>query len=113
MYAGDDTLLYPLLQKGGAGCITAAANVNCAVAAQVYAGWNQPAGEAAHARLSATRKAIITMPPIPALKALVARNTGDPRWHNVRPPHLKLTEVQQRSLFAAFDACGVELPKAA
>ena len=30
VYAGDDTLLKPLLEKGSAGCITAASNVNCA-----------------------------------------------------------------------------------
>ena len=106
-------LLYPLLQKGGAGCITAAANVNCAIAAQVYAGWNTPAGEEMHAILSATRKAVISVPLIPGLKALVARNTGDARWLNIRPPHLKLTEAQQQSLFGAFDACGVELARAA
>ncbi|HEY3846549.1 MAG TPA: dihydrodipicolinate synthase family protein [Acetobacteraceae bacterium] len=113
VYAGDDTLLYPLLQKGGAGCITAASNVNCAIAAQVYAGWNTPAGEALHATLSATRKAVVSVPLIPGLKALVARNTADARWLNIRPPHLKLTETQQHALFAAFDACGVELAKAA
>src|ERR1700761_2472486 len=57
VYAGDDTLLRPLLAKGAAGCITAASNVNCATGALVYAGWNTPAGAAAHEVLSATRKA--------------------------------------------------------
>ena len=33
VYAGDDTLLKPLLEKGAAGCITAASNVNCSVGA--------------------------------------------------------------------------------
>ncbi len=113
VYAGDDSLLYLLLQEGGAGCITAAANVNCAIAAQVYSGWNTPAGEKMHAILSATRKAVVSVPLIPGLKALVARNTGDARWLNIRPPHLKLTEAQQQSLFGAFDACGVELARAA
>lgn len=113
VYAGDDSLLYPLLQKGGAGCITAAANVNSVIAAQVYAGWNTPAAEALHATLSATRKAVTSVPLIPGLKSLVARNTGDSRWLNIRPPHLKLTEAQQAALFAAFDACGVQLAKAA
>ncbi len=37
VYAGDDTLLRPLLLLGSAGCITAAANVNSPIAAQVYA----------------------------------------------------------------------------
>ena len=42
VYAGDDTLLLPLLRIGGAGCITAAANVNSPIAAQVYANWKTP-----------------------------------------------------------------------
>ena len=113
VYAGDDTLLKPLLEQGSAGCITAASNVNCAIGAQVYAGWATPAGAAAHEVLAATRKAVISVPLIPGLKALVARNTGDARWNNIRPPHLPLTGAQQASLFCAFDACGLTLPEAA
>jgi 4-hydroxy-tetrahydrodipicolinate synthase len=113
VYAGDDTLLKPLLEKGSAGCITAASNVNCAIGAQVYAGWNTPAGATAHGVLAATRKAVISVPLISGLKALVARNTADPRWETIRPPHLKLTAAQKAALFAAFDGCGVTLPKAA
>src|SRR3984885_3558152 len=103
VYAGDDTLLKPLLEKGGAGCITAASNVNCAVGAQVYAGWDTASGAAAQEILSATRKAVISVPLISGLKALVARNTGDALWHNIRPPHMRLTEAQQATLFSAFD----------
>lgn len=113
VYAGDDTLLKPLLEKGSAGCITAASNVNCAIGAQVYAGHDTAAGAAAHEILAATRKAVISVPLISGLKALVARNTGDPRWHNIRPPHLPLTAAQRAALFAAFDACGLTLAKAA
>jgi 4-hydroxy-tetrahydrodipicolinate synthase len=114
VYAGDDTLLRPLLQLGSAGCITAAANVNSPIAAQVYANWNNDVGAQMHETLSATRKAIVAAPqPIPALKALMARHTGDTAWHNMRPPHLKLSDEQQNKLFAAFDACGVRLAKAA
>ena len=63
--------------------------------------------------MSATRKAVISVPLISGLKALVARNTGDARWHNIRPPHLRLSEAQQAALFNAFDASGMRLPKAA
>ena len=63
--------------------------------------------------LAATRKAVISVPLISGLKALVARNTGDARWNTIRPPHLPLTEAQRASLFATFDACGLTLPKAA
>ena len=113
VYAGDDTLLKPLLEMGSAGCITAASNVNCSVGAQVYAGWNTPAGAAAHEVLAATRKAVISVPLISGLKALVARNTGDARWETIRPPHLPLSEAQKTAFFRAFDACGITLAKAA
>lgn len=113
VYAGDDTLLKPLLEKGAAGCITAASNVNCSMGAQVYAGWNTPAGASAHEILAATRKAVISVPLISGLKALVARNTGDARWETIRPPHLKLTPAQKEALFATFDASGLTLAKAA
>ena len=113
VYAGDDALLKSLLEKGSAGSITAASNVNCALGAKVYANWNNATGAAAQDVLSATRKAVISVPLIPALKSLVARNTGDARWLNIRPPHLKLTEAQAASLFSAFDASGITLAKAA
>ncbi len=113
VYAGDDSLLRPMLQVGGAGCITAAANVNCAIGAQVYANWDGVAGEQAQLVLTATRKAVTAVPLIPGLKSLVARNTGDPRWTAIRPPHLKLSAAQEATLFAAFDGSGVKLAKAA
>jgi 4-hydroxy-tetrahydrodipicolinate synthase len=113
VYAGDDSLLQPLLEKGSAGCITAASNVNCTLGAEVYANWNNAKGAAAQEVLSATRKAVISVPLIPALKALVARNTKDQRWLNIRPPHLRLTEAQTTALFNTFDASGIRLASAA
>lgn len=109
VYAGDDSLLKPLLEKGSAGSITAASNVNCALGARVYANFDNETGAAAQEILAATRKAVISAPLIPALKALVARNTSDPRWLNIRPPHLKLSAAQQAALFATFDASGIAL----
>ena len=113
VYCGDDSLLHANLNNNGAGCITAAANVGCAVSQQVYRNWNNPQGEAAQAILTAIRRAVTSMPLIPALKSLVARNTGNPAWTIIRPPHLKLAVEQEAKLFAAFDACGVTLAKAA
>jgi 4-hydroxy-tetrahydrodipicolinate synthase len=113
VYAGDDSLLKPLLEKGSAGSITAASNVNCALGAEVYANYDNAKGASAHEILAATRKAVISVPLIPGLKALVARNTGDARWLNIRPPHLKLSAAQESALFNAFDASGITLPKAA
>ena len=113
VYAGDDALLLDLMKVGGVGCITAASNVTCAVNQKVYSNWNNPTGEAAHVQLTAARKAVISVPLIPGLKALKARHTGDATWHNIRPPHLRLNAEQQAKLFSAFDACSITLAKAA
>lgn len=113
VYAGDDSLLKPLLEKGAAGCITAASNVNCSIGATVYANWDNAKGAAAQEILTATRKAVTSVPLIPGLKSLVARNTGDSTWLNIRPPHMRLTAAQEASLFSVFDATGLTLAKAA
>jgi 4-hydroxy-tetrahydrodipicolinate synthase len=113
VYAGDDSLLQSLLKQGSAGSITAASNVNCALGAEVYANWNNAAGAAAQEVLSATRKAVTSVPLIPALKSLMARHTGDASWINLRPPHVKLSPTQEATLFTAFDASGIMLAKAA
>jgi 4-hydroxy-tetrahydrodipicolinate synthase len=113
VYCGDDGALRALLGAGGAGCITAAANVGSAVSARVVAAWDRPEGEEAQALLAAIRKAVTSAPLIPALKALVARHAGDPAWTNIRPPHLRLSAEAARKLFAAFDSCGLTLAAAA
>ena len=112
VYCGDDGALRDLLQVGGAGCITAAANVGCSVSATVYANWNNDAGAAAQTQLGAIRKAVVSAPLIPGLKALVARNTGNADWNYQRPPHLPLAADAAAKLFTTFDACGLTLAKA-
>ena len=113
VYCGDDSLLHANLNNNGAGCITAAANVGCAFSQQVYSNWNNAQGETAQVTLSAIRKAVTSVPLIPALKSLVARNTANPAWTIIRPPHLKLSAEQEAQLFTAFDASGITLAKAA
>lgn len=113
VYCGDDGALHALLNAGGAGCITAAANVGSAVSARVYANWDSKLGEEQQVLLAAIRKAVTSAALIPGLKALVARNTGDETWQNIRPPHLKLGADAARALYATFDACGLQLAKAA
>ena len=112
VFCGDDGALHALLNAGGAGSITAAANVGCATSAVVYANWNNAAGAQAQVTLSAIRKAVTSAPLIPGLKALVARNTGNAAWNHIRPPHLALAAEAQAKLFAAFDAGGVTLAAA-
>ena len=113
VYCGDDGALWDMLQVGGAGCITAAANVGCSSSAQVFANAGNATGKAAQVTLSAIRRAVVSAPLIPGLKALTARRTGAPVWNTMRPPHMPLDAAAQARLFAAFDACGATLTQAA
>ena len=62
--------------------------------------------------LTATRKAVTSVPLIPGLKALVARNTGDAAGEHP-PAAPEADRGAGGGLFAAFDASGVTLAKAA
>lgn len=117
VFSGADDLMLPLLRRGGAGCITAAANVTAFMNSAVYNGWmahgDTPEVEAAHETLSAMRKAVSGYPLPPALKALTARNTGKAGWNNLRPPFVALSDADRQALFDAFDAVGTPIPAAA
>ncbi len=87
VFAGSEQFLLPVLQAGGAGCISATANVTVGLCAEVLAAAR--AGEDAgrlQERLSAWRLAIQSQPLIPALKAIMAEDAGDPDWLALRPP---------------------------
>jgi 4-hydroxy-tetrahydrodipicolinate synthase len=115
-FSGADDLMLPLLRKGGAGCITAAANVSSSLNGAVYNGWfadgDTPEVEAAHEKLSAVRAAVSGFPLPPALKALTARNTGNAGWNNLRSPFVPLSDSDRDALFAKFDAAGAPMPAA-
>ena len=113
VYCGDDGHLLQNLQAGGAGSISAASNVSAAINARVYANWENREAASAQQTLTAMRAAITAAPLIPGLKALVARHTGEADWETIRPPHVKLNSEQKAKLFSNFDACGVELARAA
>lgn len=106
--AGADPLMLPLLQQGGAGCITATSNLAGADLAAIYAGWRDPARkgevEAAQARVTELRARVSRWPQIAALKAATALRTGDPGWARVRPPLVPLTRAESDALAAALAA---------
>ena len=96
VFAGTETYLLDTLAAGGAGCISASANVTSNACQGVYQAWR--AGESAAAdlqqRLSAIRLLLQNQkPPIPHLKALMQRHTGDPAWQHVLPPFAPAGDV--------------------
>ncbi len=113
VYVGFDDGLLDILKQGGAGCITAAANVTSAINAAVVAHWREREGEEAQRLLSTLRRVLTGAPTIPALRALVARAERDPAWLTPRPPNVPLSAEEAAKFFAAWDACGMDLSKAA
>ncbi len=112
--SGSEHCFYPLLERGGAGCITACSNVTSQLAQVVYRDFKDNNGpSAANEPLVAIRNVIQEYPLSSALKELIARHTGNDQWRNTRPPFTNMDEVTRRKLFNEFDAVGYSLPKAA
>lgn len=103
--AGADPLLLPLLRKGGAGCITASANLIARDLAFVYRnhadGARAAEVEAAQARIVEARNRTVGPNQMAILKAMTAQRTGQAGWRNIRPPLVPLTEAQATTLLAA------------
>jgi len=106
--SGADPLMLPLLQAGGAGCITGAANL-CADALRViYDGWNDPAKaaevKAAQERAIGWRNLVSRPPQLATVKALVARRRDNPGWAGMLPPLVELDEAAKQDLWADMAA---------
>ncbi len=106
-FAGNDHRVAEACAAGGAGSITAVANVfpDLAAAAQ-QAAWRGENWTAAQARLSAARKLIESYPLQPATKAALA-DVADLPETAVRPPQVELDPEQRAQLRARLLA---ELP---
>lgn len=111
VFAGSERFLLRTLRAGGAGCITAGANVNPHGIASVLAGWRSGEAEALQARADGVRAILQAQPSmIPALKATIARCSDDPAWLTVRPPLVELTADEREGLGTALASAGFEMP---
>ncbi|HEY4199593.1 MAG TPA: dihydrodipicolinate synthase family protein [Devosiaceae bacterium] len=101
--AGADPLLLPLLQSGGAGCITATSNLVSDSLRIVYDNFREPARvEAAQARINAWRSLSNSYVQIPTVKALIGLKTQKAGWGRVRPPMLELAAAELAELRQNF-----------
>jgi 4-hydroxy-tetrahydrodipicolinate synthase len=106
VYSGADNLLQQILAEGGAGCITAAGNVNARFGQVVYQKRTGAEADAAQAVVNATRKVASSFPLIPGLREIIARSTGHDGWRTIRPPHLRLSAEQAQAVWDAMAATG-------
>jgi len=102
VFAGSESFLLATLRGGGAGCITALANVNPGPIAKLCRSWQEVGADAQQAALDAVRGAVQKFPMIAALKATIAQGSHDEGWATVRPPLVRLDSQQRAALLAAL-----------
>jgi 4-hydroxy-tetrahydrodipicolinate synthase len=100
VFAGTEALLLATMRHGGAGCISATANINPAAIHKLYRQWRNADAAAQQEALNRLRNAVAQYPMIAALKQVVAHYSGDPAWARMRPPLVELTTEQAENLVA-------------
>ena len=110
VFSGSESFLLKVKGLGGAGCISATANVNPGPIARLAADWQGTEAGAAQAGLDAVREVFQGYVLIPALKETVARHGADPDWRRVRPPLEVLGGGEAADLNARLDALGFDMP---
>ena len=94
VFVGTEKFLLATLREGGAGCITATANVNASAIARAF----RERSEERQREIDAVRVTFEKLPMIAALKEAVARRTGDAGWRAVRPPLVELSPDERATL---------------
>jgi 4-hydroxy-tetrahydrodipicolinate synthase len=110
VFAGSETFLLRNMRHGGAGCISATANVHSGPIARLYHTWRAADADAQQARLDVIRGVFQKFPMIPALKGAIAHYGADPSWTTVRPPLVALTPGQANALVAELDQQRFAMP---
>lgn len=110
VFVGSESFLLANMRHGGAGCISATANVNPAAIDRLYQNWQDGDAEAGQAALNDIRDTMMSLPMIPALKATVAEYSGDDNWRTVRPPLVSLSKEQSATLIATLHNKGFAMP---
>jgi 4-hydroxy-tetrahydrodipicolinate synthase len=110
LFAGSETFLLANMRHGGAGCISATANINPAAIDKLYREWQNPDADAQQEAINRLRNTVAKYPMIPALKQIVAYYSGDPDWARVRPPLVELSAEQAANLVADLRELGFTMP---
>ena len=112
VYSGTETLLLNILREGGAGCITASANLLAPECQLVYQAWRndqQNTAEQVQKELTVLRKALESYQFVSELKGLMALHTGSEHWQEMLPPFIPLLPSQVRELSENINDLGLNL----
>ena len=109
VFSGSEGFLLATLCGGGAGCISATANVNPAAIATLARTWNDDDAEEQQIQLNGVRTIFQEYVMIPALKAAVAHYTDEDDWNCLRPPLVGFSPAQSATLLARLNAVGFQM----
>ena len=110
VFSGSETFLLATLRGGGAGCISATANVNPAPIAQLARDWRKTDADAQQAALDRARTIFQSLPMVAALKAAIADFSQDEDWARLRPPLVALAREERYALVEKLRAIGFAMP---
>ena len=108
-FCGSEIFLLDTLRHGGAGSITATANVNTKNICAVFERWKKPNADQYQAQITAVRRIFEDYAPIPALKSVVAECYGSSGWKTTRPPLNALGAEEEKSLMGALSRLGFSM----
>ena len=112
VYTGTETLLLDILRKGGAGSITATANLIVPECQHVFQAWKNGRSEAAdqaQKHLTALRIAFESYSFVSEMKSLLAAQTNSEEWNHMLPPFAQLPDEQVEELTEQIKVLGLDL----
>lgn len=109
VFPGSETFLLKGMRHGGAGCISATANVNPKAIAALAASWDHDDADEQQAGLDQVRSVFQGYVMISAMKAAVAHYSGAMSWRNVRPPLDPFDDRLTKALIDSLEAIGFSM----
>lgn len=110
VFSGSETFLLDNLKAGGAGCISATANVNPAAIAHLAEHYTDADAPNLQTQLNAVRSQFDGYIMIAAMKAVIAHHKQDAEWMHVRPPLTEVSLEQQKTLVDELENIGFSMP---
>jgi len=110
VYCGSERFLLATMRAGGAGCISATANVNPAAIARLQRSWREENADEQQAALVDIRVVFEAYPTIAALKTAAARFGEAESFAAVCPPLTALTQDQAHTLIGSLHSKNFDMP---
>jgi len=105
VFSASEALIPQNVAAGGAGCISASANVNARAIVALMRALGSKREAAIAAQVTEVRKLFESLPLIPAIKAVTARRHGDMAYAQVRPPFAALDGRHDADIARATRLC--------